>query len=86
MNKIPVFYFNFTFSIMKTEKFFNSCNVFCILQVLHFSMSRQLVQKYPLGGHADGGGNSFFSFYTQTWLSPKGDSHPFAGGSHRTKR
>merc|ERR1711891_69346 len=28
----------------------------------------------------------FFFFYTQTWLSPKGDSLPFAGGSHRTKR
>jgi len=27
-----------------------------------------------------------FFFYTRTWLSPKGDSLPFAGGSHRTKR
>merc|ERR1711970_358514 len=27
-----------------------------------------------------------FFFYTQSWLSPKGDSLPFAGGSHRTKR
>ena len=30
--------------------------------------------------------NLDFFFYTRTWLSPKGDSLPFAGGSHRTKR